>query len=434
MKGLRRITGIMVRILIFCVIFNGLNYIYVADPPWERILWHNFYQDVGKIDNLFLGSSHVYYDIDPFLLDELNGQYNFNLSTSGQVMNGTYYLLREADKYNDLSHVYIELYYGRNTGGDSDRVTQEPWFNWQNTDCMKWSANKLSYMLSITNDVEGYIDILIPFSRYREHLGDYEYIKSTIETKVTGDYEYSDEYEKYLDKGFRYSEIVYKAEDRALKRNQSLGENPMAQSCELYLRKAVEYCQRKDIPVTLFISPMYNLQPVSAGNYDNYINQMKGIAAEYGLDFYDFNLAKDEYFPIQKLEYFRDVDHLNSAGAALFTDFFYKVVSGDAEQNQKYFYDSYAQKLQSAEPEVYGIYYWKSGSETFMNVASNRESGMEYRIVITPDEFSGKEQYIVQDFCENKKFTVDDECGICTVEYRIKNAPDAVHIVEVEYQ
>lgn len=116
MKWFRRIARIMARVLIFCVVLSGLNYIYVDVPPWERILWHNFYQSEGKIDNLYLGSSHVYYDIDPFLMDELNGQYNFNLSTSGQVMNGTYYLLREADKHNDLSHVYIELYYGRNTG------------------------------------------------------------------------------------------------------------------------------------------------------------------------------------------------------------------------------------------------------------------------------------------------------------------------------
>lgn len=433
MKYFRRIIRIIVRILIFCVILNSLNYVYVTDPPWERILWHNFYKNKGKIDNLFLGSSHVYYDIDPFLLDELNGQNNFNLSTSGQLMNGTYYLLREADKYNQLSHIYIELYYGRNTG-DKDRVTREPWFNWQNTDYMKWSVNKLSYMFSITNDIEKYIDILIPFSRYREHIGDYEYIKSTIETKKTNDYQYSDEYEKYLDKGFRYSEIVFKAEDRTFKRNQGLGENPMAQSSELYLRKAIEYCQKKDIPVTLFISPMYNLQPVSAGNYDNYINQMKGIAAEYNLDFYDFNLVKEEYFPIQSLEYFRDVDHLNSTGATLFTNFFYKVVSGDVVENQKYFYDSYAQKLLSEEPEVYGIYYRKSGTEIFMNVASNRESGMEYRIMITPDEFSRKEQYLVQDFCENKEFTVDDESGICTIEYRMKDFPNVVHSVKVKYQ
>ena len=110
------------------------------------------------------------------------------------------------------------------------------------------------------------------------------------------------------------------------------------------------------------------------------------------------------------------------------------MVTGDAQQNQEYFYDSYVQKLQGQEPEVYGIHYWKSGTETFMNVASNRESGMEYRIVITPDEFSGREPYVVQDFCENKEFTVEDGNGTCTVEYRMKNAPNDVCILEVEYK
>lgn len=433
MKWFRKITGIVVRILIFCVIVDGLNYVYVTDSQWERILWHNFYKAEGKIDNLYLGSSHVYYDIDPFLLDKLNGQYNFNMSTPGQLMNGTYYLLREADRYNELSHVYIELYYLRNTG-DSDWVTQEPWFNWQNTDYMEWSFNKLSYMLSITNDIENYIDILIPFSRYREHLGDYEFIKSNIETKMTSDYKYSDEYEKYLDKGFRYTEYVCRAEDRRFRKKQSLGDNPMAQSSEQYLRKAIEYCQEKDIPVTLFISPMYNLQPASVGNYDNYVKQMKNIASEYGLDFYDFNLAKEEYFPIQNLKYFKDVDHLNSKGAAMFTEFFHNVASGSAEQNQKYFYDSYVQKLMREEPEVYGIHYWKEDAQIFMNVVSNRDCGMEYRITITPDENLNQEPYLVQDFCDNKSFIVEAESGTCTVEYRMENDPDTVLLVEVEFK
>lgn len=69
-----------------------------------------------------------------------------------------------------------------------------------------------------------------------------------------------------------------------------------------------------------------------------------------------------------------------------------------------------------------------------MNVVSNRDSGMEYRITIIPDKSLNKEPYLAQDFCENKKFIIEDGNGICTVEYRMKNAPDAVRIVEVEYQ
>lgn len=84
---------------------------YVPFWDWERNLWHYFYKDDGKIDNLYLGSSHVYYDINPALLDSMNGGYNFNLASSAQPLNGSYYLLKEAGKNNALSHVYLELYY-----------------------------------------------------------------------------------------------------------------------------------------------------------------------------------------------------------------------------------------------------------------------------------------------------------------------------------
>lgn len=90
--------------VIFYMVSAALDYIYVSDSAWERILWHNFYKDDGKIDNIYLGSSHVYCDINPMQLDDMNGQFNFNLSSGAQRLNGSYYLLKEADKNNSLSH------------------------------------------------------------------------------------------------------------------------------------------------------------------------------------------------------------------------------------------------------------------------------------------------------------------------------------------
>ena len=92
MEKIKRIAktaaGIIAGLFVFCMIAKGLNYIYVPDSEWERIVMHHFYDDRGQIDNLFLGSSHLHNDIDPFMLDELNGQYNFNLATPAQLLNG----------------------------------------------------------------------------------------------------------------------------------------------------------------------------------------------------------------------------------------------------------------------------------------------------------------------------------------------------------
>lgn len=445
---MKRAASIIAGILIFCTGVSFLNYIYVSDfdSYYERFLWHNFYKDKGKIDNLYLGSSHVFCDLDPSLLDKLNGQYNFNLATPGQLMNGTYYLLREADRENKLGHVYVELYYCYhvNTFANEEAIKAFGYKNWWNIDYMKFSLNKWNYMMSVT-DIEDYVNVWFPFIRYRSKLDDWEHVRWVVNRKQSDDYanygsyriNYEDGYQELKEKGFRYSTRIYQDNRRIYEQERILGENPISETSERYLRNAIEYCKKREIPITLFVSPIYELQLISTENYDNYIKQAKEIAEEYNIAFYDFNLAKEEYLPIQNTKYFKDEGHLNSAGAGLYTDFFYKVMSGDASENKTYFYDSYAQKLQNAVPTVYGIYYNEMkqtddavGKIRNMWIASNRDEEMEYRIILTPDD---EEQYMVQDFSENKAFSINSMHGVCTIVYRIKNMPDIVQTAEINY-
>lgn len=444
MKWLKKIAGIAVSFFLFYEIAKGLNYIYVPDSEWERIVMHYFYEDEGKIDNLFLGSSHLHNDIDPFLLDEKNGHYNFNLATPAQLMNGTYYLLKEADRTNNLSHVYIELYYNYHVKSDdnTESIRTEPFRNWQVTDYMKFSFNKLAYMASIT-DAEEYPGILLPFTRYRSELDNWDHIRATMEGKRGEEYiNYESShyfgdgngYEECRAKGYRYSTRIYQDRNRLYEQGYILAQRSLAETSEYYLREVISYCRKKNIPVTLFVSPIYELQVISTEGYDDYTGQIREIADEYGVDFYDFNLAKEEYLPIQQTKYFMDVEHLNADGAALFTDFFWQVVSADKTKNERYFYDSYREKLESKEPELYGIYYREDEQVKRMRIASNRETGMEYRIVLTPTEPEGNAEYMIQDFGENKEFTVDgEEHGVCTIAYRSLNEPELMQTIEIEY-
>lgn len=451
MKRIKRIAGVIAGIYIFAIIVRLLNYMYVADDQLGRAIWHNFYEDKGKIDNLYLGSSHVYCDIDPYQLDQLNGQYNFNLATSAQLMNGTYYLMREADRCNRLSHVYVELYYYYNIKDnfheDRDLIEVDVAYNWSNTDYMQFSLNKLQYMAMMA-EPEKYPDILWGFTRYRSHLGDWDWVKETMESKESEEYvnfQYYQDwgdgrgYDEYQQRGRLYSSRASADKARLLEQDRIISEDPMTETSEAYLRKVIAYCQEREIPITLFISPIYELQLISTENYDNYLEQVGKIAEEYDVDVYDFNLVREEYLSIQDTKYYRDFGHLNATGADLFTDFFHKVMSGDAAENRKYFYDSYEEKLAHAAPEVYGIYYRDEEEEEEeplyyrnMFVGSNRDEGMEYKIVMIPEE--SKEQYMIQDFSENRVFKVAvNEHGTCMIIYRMKDAPDEVRTIEISY-
>lgn len=434
-RYIKRIVGIIAALVVFVIIVHMLDYMYVnsADSAWERILWHHFYDECDQIDNLYLGSSHVLYDIEPMMLDDLNGQYNFNLATPGQLMNGTYFLLREADRNSELSHVYIELFYYYNMKEDftfdPDKGKKGLEGQWHNTDYMRMSGNRMAYIISVAGP-DGYIDMCLPFCRYRENLGNWDYIKEVMSDKQ--DQKESDDYDWY-ERGYYYTEVSNN--QITFEQEGIMDEDPMWDVAEEYLRKSITYCQEREIPLTLFVSPIYALELISTENYDNYVNYVRAIAEEYNVEFYDFNLAREEYLPIQNSQYFLNTGHLNNYGANIFTPFFYEVVSGNESDNNRYFYDSYAEKLQNTAPEIYGVYYRiyedAMGEEQMKTVwiASNRESNMEYRIIMTPYEGS---KYMIQDFDENKEFTLPmNETGICTIEARMKETPDDVQTMEI---
>lgn len=440
-KGFRRIAGILAGIFILTGISHILGEMYQVESTvaWGRILWHHFYEDRGKIDHLFLGSSHVHYDLNPYLLDELDGQYHFNLSTPAQRLNGTYYLLREADRNNELSHVYLEMYYVCHLGDDS---FEDYAANWKNVDYMEPSLNKAAYMLSIGGE-DQYIHTLFPFTRYRKYLGDWDYVKARLEEKKQDNYRnYRYEFEaedgnggeSYERQGYCNCTTVFRDGAKLYPQEHILSGYAMGERTEEYFRKIIEYCRKKEIPITLFVSPINDLQLISTLDYDDYITALKSLAAEYGIPFYDFNLAREEYLPIQDGKYFKDAGHLNRYGAELFTPFFYQVAAGEEADNEHYFYRSYEEKLKELPPTVYGIYYrepTKENGKKTMWIASNRDTGMEYKIVLTPEE---GEPYTVQDFMANKMFTVlSEEKGTCRIEARTKDAPDKVQTLKIDY-
>lgn len=441
-KWIKRIFKMIFAVLGFQFIVWGLNYVYVdAEQPWYRVMWHHYYEDEGKIDCVILGSSHVYCDINPELLNNEGNNYWFNLASPGQRLIDSYYLLKEADQGNELSHVYLELYYDCSTK-DSLKDDIDPIEDiticdrsWQNIDNMRNSLNKIQYILSVIKK-ENAVELLFPFCRYRIKLDDWEYIKQTIDKKRGVDYlnyEYHYDYEDsngyfdYRGQGYFYSTREFYG--HLFGQSRVLEKNPMGDMSKEYLKKIISYCQNRDIAITLFVSPMNDLQLLSTENYDNFLQEVKDIAREYCIDFYDFNLVKDGYLPIYAKEYFYDMGHLNGAGANLFTAFFHKIISG--ADNQSYFYSSYREKMQETPATIYGLYYQDAEDRTFY-IASNRDEGLEYKVVITP---ATGEPYKVQDFSTNKKFSLPlDEHGVCSVFFKeINENDDMVQVFETGF-
>lgn len=436
-SNFKRVLVVGLTIVVIYGVCQLLNFLYVLPEDFSRILFHTYYEEENNIDYLYLGSSHVYNGINPYRLDEINGGNNFSLGTSAQLLNASYHLLVEADKDHELKHVFLEMYYSISTG---EEYATRIWNNWRVTDFMKPSRNKLELMLSL-NGAENYIETVLPFIRYRSKLFDAEHICNNIDNKSSEMYK-KYQYEtknslgnvSFYGKGFCKREWSLE-ESNLIMGQTSLSEEPILPEAEIYLRKIIEYCQENNIKITLYSAPMYELQLLSINDYDRYVKQVNSIAREYGIAYYDFNLCKEEILPIQGVQYFYDIGHMNYKGTELFTDVFWYIMQGTPENNRDFFYQTYAEYKENTDERIYGVLNAKvenpvAGIEYF-RVASNKENSMEYRIVLTPDD---GDSVMFQDFSDNTIFymPVDDK-GICTIVARNKSNPEKIQTIEIEY-
>ena len=426
-----KILAVVISLIILInVIANALNYLYVdagSTQAWDKKLWNDYYDEKTNIDYLYLGSSHVYCGINPFILDELNGGNNFNLSSHGQLLNGSYYLLKEADRRHDIKHVYMDVYFMCLMGTPYSELI---YLNWHNIDYMKWSFNKLNYIVDTVNSTQ-YLETFFPFLRYKsDYFKENAVYNKISEKRKEAEYNYQYENEIYYGKGFCARNLEM-ASNSLITGENTIPPSPIMEEAEEYLRKIIEYCQKKNIEITLYSTPVYTLSALSQNNYDEYVKQVSSIANEYGVKYYDFNLCKDEYMPIQEMKYYSDVSHLNPAGAELFTNFFWQVMSNSPEENEKYFFPSYAQKLQTMEPRVYGLYQTEDSGVAFYKIAANRVSEIVYQVLVEPD---GGEAVTYQDFSQSPYFSRPlNEHGTMTISAWTAGQDDNVQKLEIEY-
>ncbi len=405
MKGIylkRIVGGFVILAIIFGSIFL-LDFCYVLDDDWSRIMWHSFYSQEENIDHVYIGASHVYTGLDPLAMDELNGGNNFNLSTPNQSLESSYYCLREADRLNELSHVYVELGYMTSTLNSYKEETVIT-NTWRVTDYMKPSWNKVDAVMKM-NTVDYLFDAVFPFLRYREHAADIQWIKERVAYKQGDSYKnyqyYDSGYGAYYEpKGDWSTTTVLSNLLQHIPRQPE--EMVMTEDAQRYLKKIILYCRERDIGLTLFVSPVYELHVYATENYDGFYNSVKEIADEYHVPFYDFNLVKESVLDIQHKENFMNLNHMNNTGSSLFTEVFFNIVNASPEDNDGCFYGSYAEKMSETDPAVYGIYFKETTSDAYLyKIASNRTGNIEYQISFYPLEGDG---YIGQDFSENALF------------------------------
>ena len=111
---------------------------------YTRVAFHEMYEQ-DNIDVLFVGSSHIYRSCVPQIFDEAWHVNSFNAGTSSQKMDGSYMVIREAARYHNISHIYLDLYY--EMAFDVQQKRTQMTDTYIIADYLKPSVDKIDYLL-----------------------------------------------------------------------------------------------------------------------------------------------------------------------------------------------------------------------------------------------------------------------------------------------
>lgn len=85
------------------------------------------------------------------------------------------------------------------------------------------------------------------------------------------------------------------------------------------LTSMLRMCRDKGVPLLVITAPRTTMDVISYETYFDDYNYFRDLCAQYGADYYDFNLAKPELFQSVEPDYYRDYAHMNSAGGKAFS-------------------------------------------------------------------------------------------------------------------
>lgn len=409
-RGIKVIFGVFIIISAVFVINSVLSYILIDDLDDEvRYAMHELYEQ-EEIETLFLGSSHVFCGYDPRILDEISGENTYLAATPVQKVDGSYYLLKEALKNNQIKKVYLDMFYLQYRDIPAERGSIQMQWIYCITDNMKNNWNRIEFLLN-ASDCENYIEGFLPSARYGNYLLDRKRIERVIKSKRSSEYiNYENVPSAFYKGAYVIPGGVGNPEMIADLDNLEVAESIISEYSLKYLNKIVELCKEEEIELVLVTTPFTDFSVQALGNYNTFYAYMKEYAKTNAIEYCDFNLCRPELLVMEKDD-FVDYHHLSGKGAVKYSTVFAEMMASyDKMERQELFYDSVQEKMDDLSPRTMGILLEKSKDEEgvyFLSTVANYDVDVEY-MICTLDE-QGTENELIQDFSDEKMIKVSQE-------------------------
>ena len=311
----------------------------------SKRMWAGYYAE-ENLDTIFVGSSLCQQTFIPEIFDKELGIKAYNMGTPSQAIPQTRRAIEVALSEHDIKTVI----FGMNFSSLKYDPIPEAEMTFESARArqkggMKGALATLSYIFS--EDVRGDEDSINFLFPWLYNFEDYtvETMKKNATEKIaelkeeiaTGVVDETDG----LLKGFRNDDrSVFNYDNMWVTNSYWNYEAYFSSDMLAEFEEMLQYCNENGIELILVNTPQPAFDLVACHEYyEKNERRLLGICEQYGVDYYDFSLAKPEIYEINA-KHFCDNEHLNRQGAE---DFCYKLCEflgrrANGEELDEYFY------------------------------------------------------------------------------------------------
>lgn len=294
--GLRRygvLAGVLVVFLCALFVIQQLLIPKYMGTVVEGNFTEEYYRDFTKHELLIIGNCESYENISPMKLWEEYGITSYIRGNSNQLISQSYYLLREALRYETPKVVLLNIQAMMVDGQSSEE------YNRMVFDGMKWSRDKLEGILASKTEEESLAEYLFPILRYHSRWSelsgdDFRYAFREKPLKSYNGYYLRADIRPYTEFPTERRRSDYTFPEQNIR----------------YLEQIWQLCQENDIALVLMKAP--SLYPVWVPPYDD---QIAEFAGERGIDYINTLLYTDEIGLDMNVDTYDEGLHLNVYGA-----------------------------------------------------------------------------------------------------------------------
>lgn len=295
MKTVSKVGCFFLILSIFLICFDHVFNFKYGDGIYEI---EKFYEEKeNSIDVIFLGSSHIFENVNTAVLWEEYGMAAFDLCGSVQPLWNSYYYMKEALKKQTPDVMVLDVYGAIQTSDYSDHSR----------------IIKNNYGLRLSIDKMDSVKVSSPEELQRDYLLEYPTYHSRYSEIRASDFKKNQGnalYENWKGFGMNAATTQMNVPQNFVTDQSSV----LLPKVETYLYKIIELAQKYQIPLLLIKTPYGAITQAHMQIY----NRVAQIAEEKKVPFVNFNLCYDE----MGLDFntdFADGNHMNYKGNPKFT-------------------------------------------------------------------------------------------------------------------